>query len=94
MAKESKHTNSYVNSIIQDIQNHFVNEETIKYSESRIERLYEFEDGAVVKYEWQNAPRTGSSDKFNHRFTLETPPKPNPHKLTKGIIRIINYPEN
>lgn len=84
--------NSYVNSIIQDIQNHFVTEETIKYSKNNIERIYEFEDGAKIKYEWQDAPRSGAGDKFNHRFTLENLPKPNPNKLKKGVIRVINYP--
>lgn len=85
--------NSYVNSIIQDIQNHFVREETVKHSKTRIERIYEFEDGAVIKYEWQDAPRSGAGDRFNHRFTLENPPKPNPEKLKKGLTRSINYPE-
>jgi hypothetical protein len=94
MAKDSKNTNSYVNSIIQDIQNHFVKEKTLKHSNVKIERIYEFEDGAVIKYEWQDAPRSGSAGKFNHRFTLESPPKPNPNKLKKGVIRIINYPDN
>lgn len=92
MSRKTNHTSIYVTSIIEDIQTRFTKEETTKFSESHIERTYTFEDGAVVKYEWQDAPRSGSSEKFNHKFTLESPPKPNPHKLKKGVIKQINYP--
>lgn len=93
MSRKINHSNIYVTSIIEDIQTRFIKEETIKFSEGEsIEREYTFEDGAVIQYEWQNAPRTGSAEKFNHRFTLKTPPKPNPHKLKKGVIKVINYP--
>ncbi len=88
-----KSTKMYVNSIIEDVQTRFVNEKTISYSETKIERLYEFEDGAVVKYEWQS-PIEAKKTKFNHRFTLTSLPKPNPDKLKAGVIRIINYGEN
>jgi hypothetical protein len=93
MSRKTNHTDIYVTSLIEDIQTRFTKEETIKFIEGKqIEREYTFEDGAVIKYEWQDAPRSGSADKFNHRFTLITPPKPNPHKLKKGVIKEINYP--
>lgn len=93
MSRKTNHTSIYVTSIIEDIQTRFTREETTKFIEGeQIEREYTFEDGAVVLYEWQNAPRSGSSEKFNHRFTLKTPPKPNPHKLKTGVIKEINYP--
>jgi hypothetical protein len=93
MSRKTNHTNIYVTSIIEDIQTRFIKEETTKFTESQIEREYTFEDGALVKYEWQDAPRSGSSEKFNHRFTLVKPPKPNPHKLKEGVIKEINYPQ-
>ncbi len=93
MSKITNHTNIYVTSIIEDIQTRFTNEQTTKFIEGEeIKREYTFEDGAVILYEWQNAPRSGSSGKFNHRFTLKTLPKPNLHKLKTGIIKEINYP--
>lgn len=57
------------------------------YSEHRIERIYEFDDGAVVKYEWQDLSRTD----FNHRFTLVVVPTPNPAKLVQKVIKTIDY---
>lgn len=92
MSRKADHTSIYVTSIVEDIQTRFAREETTNYSEGYIEREYTFEDGAVVKYEWQDGPRSGSG-KFNHRFTLVKPPKPNPHKLKSGVIREINYPD-
>ena len=91
--KNTKHTNYYVTSIIQDIQTRFVEENTTKFSLSQIERTYQFDDGAVVKYEWQNSSAVTSKEDFNHRFTLTKPPKPNPNKLVKGVIRTIEFPE-
>ncbi|NNE67559.1 MAG: hypothetical protein HKN33_13425 [Pyrinomonadaceae bacterium] len=91
--KNNKHTNYYVTSIIQDIQTRFVAEETTKFSLSQIERTYEFDDGAIVKYEWQDKSVVTDEDSYNHRFTMARPPKPNPHKLKKGVIKIIEYPE-
>lgn len=89
--KNNKHTNYYVTSIIQDIQTRFITEKTTKFSLSQIERTYEFDDGAVVKYEWRDAVAASEKDGFNHRFTLTKPPKPNPHKLTKGVIKVIEH---
>ena len=78
-------SNRYVTNIIQDIQNTFVREQTIKFSETRIERVYEFDDGAVVKYEWQDFPPTGNDeDKYNHRFTLVYAAQPESRKYGKG----------
>jgi hypothetical protein len=89
--KDNKHTNYYVTSIIQDIQTRFVEEKTTKFSLNQIERTYEFDDGAVVVYEWRDASVKQPGDAFNHRFTLQKPPKPNPHKLAKGVIKVIDF---
>ena len=96
MSKNKKQAGIYVTSIVQDIQSRFVKEETTKYSDARIERIYEFEDGAVVKYEWKDFPSSGGDEetKFNHRFTLVTIPKPNPKKLKEGVIKVINYSDS
>ncbi|MFV0388895.1 MAG: hypothetical protein ACK5NT_09070 [Pyrinomonadaceae bacterium] len=91
--KESKATKMYINSIIEDVQTRFVSEETTFFSENRIERMYEFADGAIVKYEWQS-PFESGADGFNHKFTLSTPPKPNPEKLKVGVLRVITYDES
>lgn len=89
--KNNKHTSYYVTSIIQDIQTRFVSEETTKYSLSQIERTYEFDDGAVVTYEWQDTAGIGTDGHFNHRFTLKKAPKPNPNKLKTGVMKTIVY---
>lgn len=82
----------YITSIMEDLRERFVRDETIISTDKKIERLYEFEDGAVVKYEWQDFSAANSSkDIYNHRFTLEKAPAPNPHKLKKGTLRTINY---
>ncbi len=77
----------YVQLIMSDETETVVRETPTVYDADRIERVYEFEDGAVVKYEWQDAALGG----FNHRFTLVTPPKPNPKKLSAGVIHTIDY---
>lgn len=94
MKKGSKNSSTYVNSIIQDIQNHFVSEETLKYTSAKIERIYEFVDGAVIKYDWQDIPGPASVRKFNHKFTMLNPPKPNPRRLKSGVIKVINFPND
>ena len=91
MSKKLNHTDYYTNSIIDDVRTRFVSEETTKYTGSEIVRIYEFDDGAVVKYEWREAPRGEVSDSFNHRFTIVKPPRPNPHKLKKGVIKVIDH---
>lgn len=86
------HTDIYVTSITEDLRERFVRDETLIFNDRNIERIYEFEDGAVVKYEWQDASAANSSkDNFNHRFTLEKVPSPNPNKLKKGLVRTIEY---
>jgi hypothetical protein len=70
-------------------------EQTIVYEpELRIERLYKFHDGAIVRYEWQASPegRTAAGMDFNHRFSLVEPPSPNPNDFGRGVIRTIDYP--
>lgn len=89
--KNNKHTNYYVTSIIQDIQTRFVDEKTTKFSLNQIERTYEFDDGAVVVYEWQDSASQKAGDEFNHRFTLKKVPKPNPNKLKTGVIKVISF---
>ncbi len=94
MSRETNQTNEYVNIIVEDIFEEIADEETLVYEDEKIERLYSFHDGAVVKYEWQNFPSGKSAKSFNHRFTLVTPPLPNPHKFEKGIIKTINFTTN
>ncbi|MEZ5305686.1 MAG: hypothetical protein R2684_00930 [Pyrinomonadaceae bacterium] len=91
--KNNKYTNYYVTSIIQDIQTRFVEEKTTKFSARKIERMYEFDDGAVVTYEWQDSASVSGDEDYNHRFTLKKVPKPNPNKLKPGIIKVIPHPD-
>ena len=85
----------YAEIIIEDNREQIASEETIEYSPHRIERLYTFDDGAVVRYEWQDLPgggRTAESERYNHRFMLIETPSPNPKGFEKGVIKVINYP--
>jgi len=77
----------YVEIIMQDETAKIVRETPGAYETARLEREYEFEDGAVVKYEWRDA----SMGSFNHQFTLVQPPKPNPKKLSTGVIQTLGY---
>ena len=77
----------YVEMITRDEMDKIVRETPTVYDTDRLEREYEFDDGAVVKYEWRDA----SLISFNHQFTLVRPPKPNPRKLTPGVIQTIDY---
>lgn len=86
-----KKAEEYAEIILRDEREKIVKETPTIYETNRIERLYEFADGAVVKYEWQDFPVEKSRGKYNHRFTLVTPPKPNPSKLKAGIIKTIDY---
>ncbi len=83
----------YAEIIIRDETERIVSEKPTVYSDHKIERIYEFEDGAVVKYEWQTRPAENASnaENYNHRFTLITPPSPNPCKFETGVIKAINY---
>jgi hypothetical protein len=91
MEERRNSANFYVNAIIKDIQNQFVREETTNFSEGKIEREYEFEDGAIVKYEWQNRDESQKNEPFNHRFTLIKTPIENEDDLQIGIIKVLNY---
>lgn len=84
----------YAETIMRDDLSLIAAEQTIVYEEDRIERLYKFHDGAIVRYEWQGIgdSRTVSGDVFNHRFSLVEPPSPNPRGFECGLIRTINYP--
>ena len=77
----------YVGIIMRDERAEIVSETPTVYENARIERVYEFNDGAVVKYEWQDM----SLNDFNHRFTLTRRPSPNPGKLSLGVIKTIDY---
>lgn len=91
-----KNAEEYAEIIMRDDRAKIAAETPTVYTEEIIERIYEFHDGAQVKYEWQSTPdgRTSAEEKFNHRFTLVKTPNPNPHKLKAGIIRQINYPKS
>jgi hypothetical protein len=89
-----KTAEEYADIIMRDEREKIVSETPTVYETERIERVYEFPDGAVVKYEWQSTPdgRTSADGKFNHRFTLITLPHSNPSGFKEGIIKVINYP--
>lgn len=89
-----KKAEEYVEIILNDERDKIVKETPTVYETKRIERLYEFAGGAVVKYEWQDFPDEKSKEKYNHRFTLITLPKPNPSKLKTGVILSIDYSGN
>jgi hypothetical protein len=91
MSRKTQATDFYANSIIEDVRSRFTHEETTKFTEHEIERVYEFEDGCVVKYEWRSGGRGGKSGGYNHRFSIVKPPKPNPEKIQKGVIREIPF---
>lgn len=91
-----KKMEEYAEIIMRDEREKIVRETPTAYTDDKIERIYEFEDGAVVKYEWQNTPdgRTSATGAFNHRFTLITLPAPNPNGFKKGVIKEIKYPRS
>ena len=77
----------YADQIMLDQLDGIATERPTIYEDDRIERVYAFKDGAIVKYEW----RAWDEDQFNHRFTLVKTPDDNPHRLKQGIIKTINY---
>jgi len=89
-----KNAEDYAYIIIHDEREKIVSEKPTVYTADKIERIYEFEDGAIVKYEWQSSPsgRVSDEERYNHKFTLTTPPSPNPHKLQTGVVKVIDYP--
>ncbi|MEJ7848846.1 MAG: hypothetical protein WKF92_12240 [Pyrinomonadaceae bacterium] len=86
----------YSQIIMADDRDRIVSETPTIYEDDHIVRIYEFEDGAVVDYEWQGTPdgRTSVEERFNHKFTLVKLPNPNPSNLKTGLIRVINYPRS
>lgn len=92
MAKDKNNVEKYVEIIIEDDLNRIVGEETIKHDNSYIEREYEIDDGAVIKYEWRGFPGNGPAESFNHKFSLIKLPPGNPENLKTGVIKIINFP--
>lgn len=91
MQERRNQANYYINAIIKDVQNAFVHEETKQFSDSKIERHYEFEDGAIIKYEWQSTEASKNGEPFNHRFSLIKAPLPNTGNLEIGILKVIAY---
>jgi hypothetical protein len=89
-AETMKTAEDYADAILYDERENFVSETPTIYEEDRIERVYVFKDGAVVKYEWQ-AFGPEMKGKFNHRFTLIEPPKGNPKGFKTGICKVIDY---
>jgi hypothetical protein len=81
----------YANIIIRDERERIVSEKPTVYTDDKIERIYEFEDGAVIKYEWQSPPPDEPTGRYNHKFTLITLPSPNPNKFNTGVVKVINY---
>lgn len=91
-----KNAEDYAYIIIRDETEKIKNEIPTIYTEDKIERIYEFHDGAIVKYEWQSAPtgRTSAEELYNHKFSLINLPNPNPNNFEKGVIKVINYPQS
>jgi hypothetical protein len=82
----------YVEIIMRDDLPMIAAEQTIVYEAARIERLYKFHDGAIMRYEWQDSSVVG--DRFNHRFSLVEPPSPNPSNLERGVVHVIGHPKS
>jgi hypothetical protein len=90
-----KNAEEYADIIIRDEREKIVSEKPTVYTDDKIERVYEFGDGAIVKYEWQSSPtgRTSAIERYNHKFSLTKLPSPNPNKFKTGVVKVINYPE-
>ena len=84
----------YAQIIIEDDRDRIVSETPTIFEDDYIVRVYEFEDGAIVNYEWQDltSGRRSLIECFNHKFTLVKLSDPNPANLKKGVIKVINYP--
>lgn len=91
MQERRNQANYYVNAIIKDVQNAFIREETLSFNDSKIVREYEFEDGAIIKYEWQSEAEAIQGNSFNHKFTLTKVPTPNTGDLELGVLKTVNY---
>jgi hypothetical protein len=91
MKKNVQNAEDYAEIILSDEREHIASETPTVFNGDKIERVYEFFDGAVVKYEWQSFPAESTAEIYNHRFTLLNPPTENSGNLKKGIIKVINY---
>ena len=91
MKKNIQNAEEYADAILTDEREKIAAETPTVFTDDKIERVYEFRDGAIVKYEWQSFPGASGAEKYNHRFTLLKPPTPNDSNLKKGIIKVINY---
>ncbi len=94
MNKDQQNAEEYVKIIIEDDLNRIMWEETRTHKDSYIERDYEIDDGAIIKYEWRGFPVSDPAESFNHRFSLIKLPVKNPHNLEPGVIKIINFPSH
>ena len=91
MKKDRRNGEEYARIILNDEREKIATETPTVHTADRIERVYEFADGAVVKYEWQTFSGQAIAEKYNHRFTLLVPPTANSDNLKKGIIKVIDY---
>jgi hypothetical protein len=91
MKKGIQNAEKYADIILNDERENIAAETPTVFTDDKIERVYEFADGAVVRYEWQSFSNQTAAEKYNHRFTLINPPKNDANSLKKGIIKIINY---
>lgn len=83
----------YADIIIRDETEKIAAETPTVYTPDKIERVYEFVDGAVIKYEWQSQPPEDAEEQYNHKFTLTKTPSQNPNKFRTGVVKVINYPK-
>ncbi len=91
MKKNIQNAEDYAEIILNDERENIASETPTVFTDDKIERVYEFLDGAIVKYEWQSFSKQTATEKYNHRLTLLNPPTGNSSNLKKGIIKIINY---
>ena len=86
-----KNAQVYADCILRDDTEQLISEIPTVYETHKIERIYTFKDGAVVKYEWQSEESARQGEKYNHRFTLTKTPSSNPNNLEFGIIKVVSY---
>jgi phage baseplate assembly protein gpV len=87
-----KNAEEYADIVIRDEREKIVSEKPTVYNADKIERIYEFTDGAIIKYEWQSQPSENAVERYNHKFTLTNAPSPNPNKFKTGVVKVIDYP--
>jgi hypothetical protein len=86
-----KKAGDYVESILRDETEKIISEIPTVFETHKIERIYTFQDGAIIKYEWQSEENSKKDEKYNHRFTLTTLPAENPNSLELGIVKVVLY---